>query len=426
MRLTVHRAERMFDAFTPPADKSLSHRSLLFGAIANGPSVVRGLLPSEDVNATLGCLRAFGVEFRQLGTELQIVPPSAWHQPDHDLDCGNSGTTTRLISGLIAGRPIAATLTGDPSLSKRPMGRIALPLAAMGAEVSADRLPMTIRGRSQLRSIQHLSPTASAQVKSCILLAGLSAEGASSVVEPSMSRDHTERMLRACGVEIQSEPLEGGAHRATVRPTDRISPFSFDVPGDISSAAFFLCAALLLGGTVTARSMGINPTRTGLLDVFSQVGAKIDLGQPHEKLGEPTADVTVSAAAPMKPFTIEGALVPRLIDEIPVLAVLATQLNGVSKVRDAGELRVKESDRIARIAEGIRAMGGKIETSDDGFEIEGPTPLRGCLIDADRDHRIGMAFAVAGLVADGDTIIEGAETIATSYPDFEKELSRLQ
>lgn len=426
MRLTVHRAKGMFDSFTAPSDKSLTHRSLLFGAIASGPCRAVNPLNSEDAQATRSCLEAMGVSFLDEPDAVQIVPPKGWSQPTSPLYCGNSGTTVRLLSGLIAGRDLTVELTGDASLSKRPMKRIADPLSQMGAIVEGEALPITIHGHRSLKSIQYLSPTASAQVKSCILLAGLSAQGRSSVIEPSLSRDHTERMLKACGVEVDSEMLEGGAHKAVVSPAETLQPFEFRVPGDISSAAFFITAALLMGREVTVHSLGVNPTRTGLFDVLLQTGTAVRFSNEKLELEEPTADVTITPGSSRKPFAIDGSLVPRLIDEIPVLAILASQLNGVSTVRGAKELRVKESDRIAKISEGLRAMGGKIEVREDGFDIEGPTPLIGTAIDAAGDHRIGMSFAVAGLIAEGETIIEGAETIATSYPTFEKELMTIQ
>jgi 3-phosphoshikimate 1-carboxyvinyltransferase len=353
------------------------------------------------------------------------------------LDCGNSGTTIRLISGLIASRLIGATLDGDHSLRKRPMERIATPLRLMGAEFAGSKPPISIQGSDRLKGIRYESPVASAQIKSCILLAGLRAHGETTVVEPSLSRDHTERMLRALGAHVISSGGQGAVtsqevaslaqHEVRLLPSDKLHPFEFTVPADISSAAFFLVAAAIVPeGQLTAREVGVNPSRIGILDVFEQVGISVGLGNENQHLGEPVADIEIrSDRDGLKPFTISGELVPRLIDEIPVLAVLATQCQGTSHIRDSAELRVKESDRIELIAAGLRRMGATVETHPDGLSITGPTALKGTTVDCCGDHRIGMAFAVAGLIADGETVIEGAECIATSFPTFQSELERL-
>ena len=316
-------------------------------------------------------------------------------------------------------------MMGDASLSRRPMARIAEPLRRMGAGVQGERPPLWIVG-GELEGITYESPVASAQVKSCVLLAGLRARGRTTVVEPSPSRDHTERMLRAMGVDVIGSPIVGGGHAVSIEPTERLEPFEFTVPGDISSAAFFAVAASMLPrGSVMLRDLSVNPTRTGLLDVLAQCGVAHAVIGEREELGEPVADVEVRAPGFLKPFRIEGGLVPRLVDEIPVLAVLATQCHGTTTIRDAAELRVKESDRIEVMADGLRRMGAEVEIHEDGMTIGGPTRLSATRIDASGDHRIAMAFAVAGLVASGTTLIEGAESIATSFPDFERELLRL-
>lgn len=421
MRLTVSRAASILGELRPPSDKSLTHRAYLLGAVAEGRSVVRSPLRGEDCEATLRCLAAMGLRFeRSSDGEVRLDPAATWAQPHSPLDCGNSGTTMRLLAGLVASRPIQATLVGDASLSRRPMKRIADPLRRMGAGVEGDTPPLTILGSASLQGIRHESPVASAQIKSCVLLAGLRAEGETWVREPFPSRDHTERMLEACGVEV----LRGAG--VGVRGGAKVAPFEFTVPADISSAAFFLCAAAVIPGSrVMMRGVGVNPTRSGVLDALAQAGVAVRLSNERVELGEPVADIGVEAPDQLRPFEISGALVPRLIDEIPVLAVLATQCEGVSTIRDASELRVKESDRIAKIAEGLRSMGARVETFDDGLSVEGPTPLSGGLIDAAGDHRIAMAFAVAGLAAEGQTAIEGVESIATSYPGFEADLRSL-
>jgi 3-phosphoshikimate 1-carboxyvinyltransferase len=296
----------------------------------------------------------------------------------------------------------------------------------MGAKVEGETPPLRIQG-GNLKAIDYASPVASAQVKSCVLLAGLRAKGETRVSESVRSRDHTERMLKALGVPVETSFLAGGSYRAGVKGGAAPRSFEFDVPGDISSAAFLLVAAAMIPASdVTLRNIGVNPTRTGILDVFRQAGIDVRVENQKDELGEPVADLLIRGADSGRPFQIDGELVPRLVDEIPVLAVLATRLDGVSTIRGASELRVKESDRIAKIAEGLTAMGAKVEIREDGLDIEGPTSLRGASIDSSGDHRIAMAFAIAGLVADGETVIDGAESIATSYPGFEGDLKRLQ
>lgn len=409
--------------YRPPSDKSLTHRALMFGAIASGVSRVRSPLGSEDAEATRRCLEATGLRVEAV-EDGWLLHPSEWHAPEGVLDCGNSGTTMRLLSGLIASRPLTATLAGDASLSRRPMGRIAEPLRLMGARVEGDRPPITIHGGS-LQGIRYATPIASAQIKSCILLAGLRAEGTTTVEEETRTRDHTERMLDACGVQMDRQ-RDGERHIVSLRGGQTVQPFDFAVPADISSAAFFMVAAAVLpAARLTLEDVGVNPARTGVLDVFDQAGVKWFAEAHRDQMGEPVADLTIQDGGDLRPFEIGGGLVPRLIDEIPVLAVMATQCDGVSVIRDASELRVKESDRIERVAEGLRAMSARVETREDGMEIEGPVQLRGATIHTDGDHRIGMAFAVAGLIAHGETVIEGSEAIQTSFPAFADDLWKL-
>ncbi|MBS1728044.1 MAG: 3-phosphoshikimate 1-carboxyvinyltransferase [Armatimonadetes bacterium] len=421
MNLSFSRIAAMQGEFRPPSDKSLTHRSYMFAAFADGPSVVRNPLRGEDCENTRNCMIELGLRHEQLSpTEFRLIPCQEWTQPSRPLDCGNSGTTIRLLSGLVASRPLDVTMTGDASLSKRPMKRIAEPLRLMGANFEGDTPPIRIRG-GNLKAIDYVSPVASAQVKSCTLLAGLLADGTTSVTEPSLSRDHTERMLAGMGVQVVRDGL-----KVSVKGGQNASAFEFDVPGDISSAAFFLVAAALLNGSqITATSLGVNPSRTGILDVLRQAGVPFELTNEREELGEPVADVTVGTAPILRPFKIEGDLVPRLIDEIPVLAVLATQCEGTTVIRDAKEMRVKESDRIELVADNLRRMGAKVETFEDGMAISGPTPLKGVTVDSKLDHRIAMSFAIAGCIADGTTEIVGADSIRTSFPNFVEELNRL-
>jgi 3-phosphoshikimate 1-carboxyvinyltransferase len=398
-----------------PSDKSLTHRALMLGSIATEECVIRRPLLGEDCVSTAGCLAALGVRVREMreSSDEVTVKPSSWTSPTHPLDCGNSGTTMRLISGLLASRPIESVLIGDSSLSRRPMRRVVDPLRLMGADIHGDTAPLTIHG-TELTGIHYHSPVASAQVKSCLLLAGLRATGVTSVTEPALSRDHSERMLSAMGASVRHEGLT-----VSISPTDRLLAFDFSVPADISSAAFAMVAVCLLPGSeITFQDLSVNPTRTGIFDVLEQVGAVFHRENPRESLGEPVAEVTLRTPTSLAPFTIEGDLVPRLIDEIPVLAVLATQCKGTSVIRNASELRVKETDRIQSIGDGLRRMGAKVELLPDGMVIEGPTPLTGITIDSAGDHRVGMAFAVAALIAEGDTHIENEHAIHSSYPSF--------
>jgi 3-phosphoshikimate 1-carboxyvinyltransferase len=426
MTLEIQPVSTINGTFRPPSDKSLTHRAYLLASIADGESRVSSPLRGEDCEATLRCLNQLGLRHEWHGAEIRLIPTGEWREPTQPLDCGNSGTTMRLLSGLVASRPLDCTLVGDPSLSSRPMSRIAKPLMQMGATVEGDTPPLHVVGGC-LKGIAWNSKVASAQVKSCILLAGLRAEGVTSVSEPTMSRDHTERLLDACGVELSYGALtEGAGYSASVRGGQAPHSFEFSVPADISSASFFLVAAAMLPkGSVMATDLSMNPGRTGILQVFRQCGIPTQPSEDHMELGEPIADLRLGAPAGLRPFAIGPELVPSLVDEIPILAVLATQCEGVTEIRGAGELRVKECDRIEAMANGLRSMGAHVETYEDGLSISGPTRLRGAAVEAQGDHRIAMSFAIAGLVADAPTTIHGAESIATSYPDFERDLMRL-
>lgn len=421
MTIRVRRAASLRGALTPPPDKSLTHRAFMLGALAEGRCRITNPLRSADTDSTRRCLAQLGATFEEVGDAVELESPPEWLSPEGPLDCGNSGTTMRLLAGIIASHEVRATMVGDASLSRRPMRRVLEPLSLMGAKATGDYPPITVEGTNHLRGIHYKSPTSSAQVKSAILLAGLGAEGETWVEEPHQSRDHTERMLSALGVPIKHNGTAVGLDGPRAIPF-----FEFSVPGDLSAAAFFLVAgAIVPGSHIEFAGVGVNPTRSGVLDVLRSAGVDVVRHNPREEMKEPVADLSVSSAAALAAFTIDAGLVPRLIDEIPVLAVLATQCAGTTQIRGARELRVKESDRIETVASGLRAMGAEVQTLPDGMDIQGPCALQGATIDAQLDHRIAMAFAVAGLVAEGETVIEGAEAVATSYPAFESDLRRL-
>ena len=375
-----------------------------------------GLLDAEDVHATRRAVERLGAAVRAEGREVIVTPPGHLREPDDVIDCGNSGTSLRLLTGVLSGVPGLSVLTGDASLRRRPVRRVVEPLRRMGANLSArdgDRLPPVVVRGGRLRGARHALEVASAQVKSACLLAGLFAEGETTVVEPGRSRDHTERMLRGMGVPVRVDGLA-----VTVGPS-RPGGGRVDVPGDISSAAFFLCgAAALPGSEVTVRNLGVNPTRTGLLDVLRRMGAAVSLAGERELAGEPRADVTVRAAA-LEGTEIRGELIPRLIDELPVVMVMATQARGRTVIRDAKELRVKESDRLAAMGETLAAAGARIELFEDGCAIEGPTPLRGVPVRTRLDHRVAMSMAVAQLFARGEEVVlDDVACVDTSFPSF--------
>lgn len=399
-----------------PGDKSVSHRSLLFGALARGETRVAGLLDAEDVRATQRAVERLGAIVREEGREVVVVPPERLREPDDVIDCGNSGTSLRLLAGVLSGVPGLSVLTGDASLRRRPVRRVIDPLRRMGASLSArdgDRLPPLVVRGGPLRGTRHLLEVASAQVKSALLLAGLFAEGETTVVEPERSRDHTERMLAGMGIPVRVDGLA-----VTVVP-GRPRGIRVDVPGDISSAAFFLCgAAALPGSEVTVRNLGVNPTRTGLLDVLGRMGAKVAVENARVEAGEPRADVTVRAST-LEATEIRGEIVPRLIDELPVVMVMATQARGRTVIRDARELRVKESDRLASMGEALAAAGARIELFEDGCAVEGPTRLRGVAVTTRLDHRIAMSMAIAQLLAGGEEVLlDDVTCVATSFPSF--------
>ena len=415
-----------------PGDKSISHRSLLFGAIADGTTTIEGLLPAEDPLSTAACLRAMGVDVSPIEAgqtvTVQGVGLDGFGEPESVLDCGNSGTTMRLMLGLLAGRAGRHfVLTGDDSLRRRPMKRVGGPLAEMGATIAGrsggNLAPLAIQGQT-LRGATIRTPVASAQVKSAILLAALTAEGPTTVIEPVQSRDHSERMLRAFGAELS---VGGpGNTEVTVKPGQRLRGQAVVVPGDISSAAFWLVAgAITPGADLTVENVGLNPSRTGILDVLEQMGARIEVLNQRDVAGEPVGDLRVTHG-PLKAFEIGADLIPRLVDEIPVLAVAACCAEGVSRVSGAEELRVKETDRLAVMARQLGAMGARIEEFADGMAIQGGVQLHGAEVDSETDHRVAMSLAVAAQIATGATQLHRPEAAAVSYPEFWSDLERLQ
>ena len=419
MRLRVRACGPLTGSVRAPGDKSISHRAAMLSAIAEGVARIEGFLEADDCLRTADALRALGAQIEPIGGETLEVRGAgldSLEAPGRPLDMGNSGTGMRLLMGLAAGRGFATTFTGDASLSSRPMDRIARPLELMGARVEGrgERClpPVTVHG-AHLRGIEYHPPMASAQVKSAVLLAGLSAEGPTTVVEPAASRDHTERLLAAMGADLEVDGLA-----VTLRPGRALQARPMRIPGDFSSAAFFLVAALLVEGShVSAGGVLLNPTRTGLLTALQAMGADIGIAGRHEEAGESVGDVTARAGA-LRAAEVGGDLIPRMIDEVPLLAVAATQAGGTTIIRDAAELRVKESDRLAAMAQVLGAMGADVAEREDELEITGPTPLHGATIDSRHDHRVAMSAAVAGLIADGETVIEGAECIETSFPGF--------
>lgn len=400
-----------------PGDKSISHRAVMLASLADGPCVIRGFLPGEDCLSTKEAFRKLGVQIERPTKTTLIIHGTGgrFAAPDAAIDCGNSGTTMRLISGLLAAQSFQTRLTGDASLSKRPMKRIMDPLSLMGARITAEgeqeRPPLLVEGGA-LRGIDYISPVASAQIKSAILLAGLFASGATSVTEPHLSRDHTERMFEYFGIPLKREGLkvtiEGG-----VRPQSR----DFRVPGDVSSAAFWLVAAAAQpGARLRVNRVGLNPSRTGLLGTLARMGARVREFE-HSNVGEPFGTIEIEGTT-LKATRIAGKEIPNVIDELPILSVAAALAEGTTVISDAAELRVKETDRLAAIASHLKAMGVAVVERPDGLEITGGQPLRGARLDSLGDHRIAMAFAIAGLFAEGETVITGTDCVNTSYPGF--------
>ncbi|MGF1493405.1 MAG: 3-phosphoshikimate 1-carboxyvinyltransferase [Microcoleaceae cyanobacterium] len=405
-----------------PGDKSISHRALMLGCLAQGKTVIEGLLLGAVPRSTASCMTQLGATISSLNStrvEVQGIGLGQLQEPDSILDVGNSGTSMRLMLGMLASHPDRFfTVTGDESIRRRPMGRVVKPLQEMMAQIwgrqGGTLAPLAIQGQS-LRPIHYHSPIASAQVKSCILLAGLNTEGQTTVTEPSLSRDHSERMLKAFGADIS---LDRETHSVTVTGPAQLQGQTVIVPGDISSAAFWLVAAAIVPGSeLVIENVGVNPTRTGVLEALAMMGAEIQLEQEREVAGEPVADLRVSHSQ-LKACTLEGDLIPRLIDEVPILAVAAAFAEGTTVIRDAAELRVKESDRLKVMATELTRMGAKISELPDGLEITGGNDLQGAEVDSYTDHRIAMSLAIAALSAKGTTTIQRAEAASISYPEF--------
>ncbi len=423
--MLLKHAKKMTGTVSVPGDKSISHRAVMFGSLAKGTTRVTHFLQGADCLSTIACFKKLGIEIENNPDEI-LIHGKGLHgltAPSEILDAGNSGTTTRLIAGILAAQNFNVTLTGDASICKRPMKRIITPLSMMGAHITSkagnDCAPLYIEG-TQLHGIHYNSPVASAQVKSSILLAGLYADSKTSVTEPFLSRNHTELMLRAFGATVTSQETT-----AVIEPAPALHAMEIDVPGDISSAAYFIAAGLIVPNSeILIKNVGINKTRDGILKVALEMGGDITIMNERSNGGEPTADLLVRSSN-LNGITIEGELIPTLIDEIPVIAVMAAVASGTTIIKDAAELKVKESDRIAIVTENLKKMGCDITPTDDGMIINGGKPLHGSSLDSYLDHRIAMSFAIAALIADGDTEMKDAECVNISYPTFYSDLNGL-
>jgi 3-phosphoshikimate 1-carboxyvinyltransferase len=430
-RIELKRAKSLKGKITPPPDKSITHRAVMFASVADGKSSVKNFLRAEDPISTVNAFRMMGIEIEEkAGNELVIYGKGLYglKEPFDVINCGNSGTTVRLISGILSGNPFFSVLTGDDSLKQRPMARVINPLKEMGAEISArdnDRyLPIAIKGKT-LKSIDYTMPLASAQVKSCLILAGLYADGTTIITEPQKSRDHTERMLRAMGAEIEVEGLtikvKGQGSRVK-----GLKPIDITIPSDFSSAAFFIAGALIVPDSeIFIKNVCVNPTRTGLLDVIKNMGGDVRVENTRDVSGEPVADIYCKSADSLKAVKIGADIMPSLIDEFPILCVLATQADGVTEIRGAEELRVKESDRIKAMATELKKLGVELEEYPDGIAIKGKTSLKGAVVESYHDHRIAMSLAIAALAAEDTTTINNASCVDISFPGFFEELKRI-
>ena len=440
--ITLEQAKRPLkgDVFVP-GDKSISHRSIMFGALSQGTTEITGFLESADCLSTIDCFKKLGIHIDHTIRPTNGVPTITVHgkglhglsAPDTTLYTGNSGTTTRLMSGILAAQPFDSNITGDMSIEKRPMNRIIKPLTQMGADISSvlgnNCAPLHISGGKKLHGIKYRNPVASAQVKSCIILAGLYADGETSVFEPALSRNHTEIMLSSFGADIHNEIATDGSAVAILKPGMPLNGIKINVPGDISSAAYFIAAALIVPGSeLLIRNVGVNKTRCGIITVLRQMGADIEFLNLDESQ-EARADILVKYSElhgnQNGIFEIGGKDIPTMIDELPVVAVLAATANCDTIIKDAAELKVKESDRIATVVENLNAMGADVEPTDDGMIIHGGKPLHGTDIKTHNDHRLAMSFAIAALAAEGTTRILDDSCVGISYPSFFKDLQNL-
>ncbi|GAC1643021.1 MAG: 3-phosphoshikimate 1-carboxyvinyltransferase [Candidatus Dormibacteraceae bacterium] len=417
MIATVRRARHLEGEVKLPGDKSVSHRALILGSIANGRSRLRGLSPGADVQSTASCMQALGVGFDGIVLEGRGI--RGLRRAAGSLDCGNSGTTMRMLAGVLAAQDFESELVGDESLMRRPMARVVAPLRDMGAEASWP--PLKVGGKTPLHGINYPMPLPSAQVKSALLMAGLFADGPTSVTEWVKTRDHTELMLRAMGASIEVDGL-----RVQVEPADHLDPLDVDIPGDISAAAFWIVAGgLIAGSRVQMAVTGVNPTRTAYVGLLRASGFTVSESNQRNVGGEPVADLEVTPGAGFRSIHVNAELAAEMMDELPVVAVAATQMRGRSVISGAAELRVKESNRIEAMAQGLAAMGADITAVHDGWMINGPRHLEGARVSSQGDHRVAMALAVAGLMADGKTEIDGAECVEISYPEFFDHLEHL-
>ena len=422
--MEIKKQTNLRGTLTVPGDKSISHRAVMFGSLAKGTTRISHFLEGADCLSTITCFRKMGIDIERNASEI-MVHGNGLHglsAPDSILDVGNSGTTTRLISGILAGQNFISELDGDDSIRTRPMKRIMTPLTSMGADIVSKQdngcVPLVIHGKT-LHGIHYDSPVASAQVKSCVLLAGMYADGITSVTEPFLSRNHTEIMLNYFGAKVTSEGTT-----ASIVPEPTLNGREIQVPGDISSAAYFIAAGLLTPGSeILLKNVGINPTRAGILKVCMDMGADITLLNESTE-GEPTADLLIRTSS-LKGTTIEGGIIPTLIDEIPMIAVMAAFADGTTVIRDARELKVKESDRITVMVDNLKRMGADIEGTEDGMIIHGGRPLHGATIDSHLDHRVAMSFTVAGTICDGTVDILNGDCVKISYPEFYNDLYSL-
>ena len=423
--MKLSKASHLRGEVTVPGDKSISHRSVMFGSIAKGTTEIHNFLEGADCLSTISCFRNMGIDIENNNGIVTVHGKGlrGLKAPGCVLDCGNSGTTTRLISGILAPQHFDVTLTGDESIQKRPMKRIMEPLSMMGADITSIRdngcAPLSIRGK-HLHGIHYHSKVASAQVKSAVLLAGLYAEGETTVTEPKLSRNHTELMLRFFGAELKTSGTT-----ATVLPATELYGNKIQVPGDISSSVYFVAAGLIIPNSeILIKNVGINPTRDGLIRVCRAMGADITLLNENHDYSEPTADILVRTSN-LKGTIIEGDIIPTMIDELPTVALMACFAEGTTIIRDAAELKVKESNRIAIMVQNLTAMGADVKETEDGMIIHGGKPLHGAVIETKKDHRIAMTFAVAAMAAEGETEILDAECVDISYPEFYTDLRAL-
>jgi len=427
MEKRIKKCHTLHGEVVPPGDKSISHRAIIFNSMAAGEARVSNVSPGDDCLSTIACMRALGVEISPLAPsviKVKGVGKQGFREAEDVLDAGNSGTTMRLLTGLLAAQPFLSILTGDESLRSRPMDRFIVPLRLMGAEIWGRKgdsvAPLAIRG-GRLKGIEYRLPVASAQLKSALLIAALFAQGSTTVEEPAPSRDHTERLLQSMGAHLEKEGC-----KVTLFPNPApLTPTDVNVPGDISSAAFWLVAgAVHPNASIRVLNIGVNETRIGILEVLQAMGARLEVENERSEGGEPVADIRIESG-PLVATCIEGEIIPRLIDEIPVIAVAACLAKGTTVIRDAAELRVKESDRISATVQELSKLGARMEELPDGMVIHGVERLRGARCDSHQDHRLAMTLAMAGLVAEGETIIEHADVVGVSYPGFWQDLEAL-